>query len=129
MKNKILLLAALSTLLLIGCNNTNNNSSGGNNGGSSQPKEELVTVYFYADYNQKMLENVYFSCKVTNGSLITNIPDNPTEPLYPEFPVFKGWSYKELIADEGDLWNFQTDKVNTQQNTFDLFGFWAAEGE
>ena len=131
MKKKVLLLAVLSTFLLIGCGKSNNNSSSGGKDSSSGggQKEEFVTVNFYADYNQKAIENVYYSCKVKNGSLITDIPNNPTEALYPDFPVFKGWSYKELIADEGDLWNFATDKVNTKYNTFDLYGYWVVEGE
>ncbi len=128
MKKKALLLVALSTFMLIGCKNANNNSTS-DDSGSGGKKEELITVNFYADYNQKAINNVYYSCKVQNGGLITDIPDNPTEALYPEFPVFKGWSYKELIADEEDLWNFTTDRVNTKYNTFDLFGYWAAEGE
>lgn len=130
MKKKVLLLAVLSTFLLLGCKNgQNGSSSGGSNSGSNQPTEDLVTVNFYLDYNQKIVKNIYHSCKVANNSLITDIPSVPTEAPYPEFPVFKGWSYKELIASEDDLWDFTTDKVNTNNNVMDLYGYWAAEGE
>ncbi len=128
MKKKILVLAALSILMLIGCGKNGNNSSSGG-GDSSGPKEDLITVNFYLDYNQKAIKNIYHTCKVKNGSVITNLPPTPTEAPYPEFPVFKGWSYKELIASEEDLWDFTTDKIDTKSTVFELYGYWAAEGE
>jgi hypothetical protein len=122
--NKILLLSILSLSLLTACQDTNN--GGGNN---DKPKGEEITVYFYADYNQKPIGNVYYQCKVYNGELIKDVPSDPSEPLYPDFPNFKGWSVKELIASDEDLWDFSTDIVDIKSNSLDLFGFWAAEGE
>ena len=91
--------------------------------------EKKVTVEFYADYNQVLAGNVYFTTQVDNGSLITEKPANPTESNYPEFPVFKGWSNKEIIDNLDELWNFELDIVVCNSGTFKLYGIWVAQGE
>ena len=126
MKKKLILLAVLSSLFLTGCPGPDNGEGGG---GNNNDNRQEVTVKFYADYNQKVINNVYYTCKVYNGDRITDIPADPAESYYPEFPNFKGWSLKELIGSEEDLWNFATDIVDTTDNTMYLFGYWAAEGE
>ena len=122
--NKILLLSILSLSLFTACQGTNN--GGGNN---DKTKGDEITVYFYADYNQKPIGNIYYQYKVFNVELSKDVPSDPSEPLYPDFPNFKGWSVKELIASDEDLWDFSTDIVDIKSNSLDLFGFWAAEGE
>jgi len=132
MKKSLMFLSILSVAFLVGCTNSKGGQSGGGDqgGGSDTPAvEDEVTVNFYLDYNQKPVGNIYKKVKVARGGLITDVPANPTTPLYPEFPVFKGWSYKELISSDEDLWDFSVDKVNTQFNSFDIFGIWVAEGE
>ena len=88
-----------------------------------------MTVTFYADYNQKIIKNIYYECTVQNGELINDKPNKPTEAPFPEFPNFKGWSSKEIIDDDKDLWDFSTDKVISKTSSFELFGIWVAEGE
>ena len=126
MKKSLVLLAILTSFSLVACDP---NQGGGGGGGNNNDSRQEITVKFYGDYNQKVIENVYYTCKVYKGDKITDIPADPTEPFYPEFPVFKGWSVKELIGSEEDLWNFATDIVDTDDNTMYLFGYWAAEGE
>ena len=127
MKKLLFLLPLLSISLLIGCTPSGGQSSGKTS--SESYFEGEITVNFYVDYNQKIVGNVYYSTTMENGNLITDKPEDPTEPLYPEFPVFKGWSYKEIIGSDEDLWDFSTNVVKSKNNTFDLFGIWVAEGE
>ena len=63
-----------------------------------------------------------------NGSKL-EAPATPTKAPMPEFPVFLGWSYKEIINDKKDLWDFSKDTVQTDETSFNLFGIWVAQGE
>ena len=123
MKRSYLLLSLLSLTLLVGCNKSGKSSE------EPLPFEGEVTITFYADYNQKIVKNVYYECTVQNGELITDKPNKPSEAPFPEFPNFKGWSSKEIIDDDKDLWDFSTDKVISKTASFELFGIWVAEGE
>lgn len=139
--NKLLLLSVLSLGLLMGCTGNNNPSqSGGNSGNESESDnpsssssepiiEKKVTVNFYLDYNHVSNDQIIFTTQVDNGGLISEKPTNPTEAPYPEFPVFKGWSKKEIIDDINDLWNFESDIVIANSGVFSLYGIWVAEGE
>ena len=126
MKKRFVLLAVLTSFFLTACPNP---GGGGGGGGGNKDNRQEITIKFYGDYNQKVIDNDYYTCKVYNGDKITDIPADPAEPFYPDFPVFKGWSVKELIGSEEDLWDFATDIVDTTDNTMYLFGYWAAEGE
>ena len=133
---KLLLLSILSLGLLVGCTNTNNpsnnqsDSDDTSNVSSSEPIiEKKVTVNFYLDYNHVSNDQIIFTTQIDNGGLITEKPANPTEAPYPEFPVFKGWSKREIIDDVNDLWNFETDIVVANSGVFSLYGIWVAEGE
>ena len=90
----------------------------------------VVTVRFYIDYNhQSTAEDIYYSCQVKNGSLITDKPTDPQNSNYSEFPNFKGWSEKEIIDNYDDLWNFDTDLMNSTMQVFRIYGIWMAPGE
>ncbi len=127
MKTTTKVLTLLSLLFSFSaCQKTeeNNNSSG-----DSKPVEETkITVKFYVDYTRTSEKDIYYTYETTNGSLLTPPNENP-EPIYPEFPVFKGWSHKEIIDDLEDIWDFSTDKIETTSKTFNMFGIWMAEGE
>ena len=133
--NKLVLLSVLSLGLLVGCtNNTpSNNQSGSDNPSSSSSSEPIiekkVKVNFYLDYNHVSDDQIIFTTQIDNGGLITEKPNNPTEAPYPEFPVFKGWSKREIIDDISELWNFETDVVVANSGVFSLYGIWVAEGE
>ena len=143
MKKQLFALLALSTLTMVACkgfgpnsgdkseniSQTDSSSSESSSSEESTIIERKVTVNFYLDYNQVAAGKIYFTTEVDNGGLILEQPANPTEAPYPEFPVFKGWSAKEIINNENELWNFATDKVVTNQGTFSIYGFWVAEGE
>ena len=136
MKRVLFSLLVLSSIALTGCiepsgTSDSNQSSQTTSQTSSSTSivERKVTVNFYLDYNQVLAGNVYFTTQVDNGSLITEKPANPTESNYPEFPVFKGWSNKEIIDNLDDLWNFDVDIVIGNSGTFNLFGIWVAQGE
>ena len=121
-----LLLVATSFVSLAGCKKS---SGGGGGGGSSGGNTDgTITVNFYADYNQLNEKNVYVTQNVKNGAKLTK-PADPTKAPMPEFPVFLGWSYKEIIDDKKDLWDFSTDTVQTNEPSFNLFGIWVAQGE
>ena len=141
MKKQLLSLLSLS-LILAGCtgwdNLPNNSSNSSNNSSSSQTSssssstivERKVTVKFYLDFTLVAAGDVYYTVEVDNGGLIPAKPDDPTESPFPgEYPVFKGWSRKEIINDDADLWNFATDKVVANKGEFAIFGIWVAEGE
>ena len=87
-----------------------------------------VTVNFYRDYNYTHYRVRYYRTTVKNGELITDVPATPEAPL-PEFPVFIGWSTKEITDDyENDIWNFETDRVMLYNaDTINFYGIWAAE--
>lgn len=112
-----------STLIVTGCNK----KSGGGSGGGGSTDDGKIEVNFYADYNQLSAKNPCHTVRVKNGSKLT-APSTPEAPM-PEFPVFLGWSYKEIINDKKDLWNFSTDVVQTDEPTYNIFGIWVAEGE
>ena len=133
--NKLLLLSVLSLGLLMGCTGNNNPSQGGSGSDDTSSSssesiiEKKVTVNFYLDYNHVSKDQIVFTTQVDNGGLISEKPANPTEAPYPEFPVFKGWSKKEIIDDINDLWNFESDIVIANSGVFSLYGIWVAEGE
>ena len=133
--NKLLLLSVLSLGLLMGCTGNNNPSQGGSGSDDTSSSssesiiEKKVTVNFYLDYNHVSKDQIIFTVEVDNGGLISEKPTNPTEAPYPEFPVFKGWSKKEIIDDINDLWNFESDIVIANSGVFSLYGIWVAEGE
>ena len=133
--NKLLLLSVLSLGLLMGCAGNNNPSQGGSGSDDTSSSssesiiEKKVTVNFYLDYNHVSKDQIIFTVEVDNGGLINEKPTNPTEAPYPEFPVFKGWSKKEIIDDINDLWNFESDIVIANSGVFSLYGIWVAEGE
>ncbi len=133
--NKLLLLSVLSLGLLMGCTGNNNPSQGGSGSDDTSSSssesiiEKKVTVNFYLDYNHVSKDQIIFTVEVDNGGLISEKPANPTEAPYPEFPVFKGWSKKEIIDDINDLWNFESDIVIANSGVFSLYGIWVVEGE
>ena len=92
------------------------------------PVAHMVTVNYYIDYNSLDSETVYHTETVKNGSKLTK-PNDPTIAPFPEFPYFLGWSAKEIIDDNSDLWNFSTDIVNTDEDVFNLFGIWVSEDD
>ena len=122
--------------LMCGCSGTNKGGGGSGGGGGGgqggEPAvEEVVTVNFYADFNQKPAKNIYYVQKVKFGNKVVE-PDHPTTPSDPAYPVFKGWSAKEIIDDEADLFDFNT--ILTEDNVsytkvLDIFGIWVAQGE
>ena len=143
-KNKLLVLTALASMaLLSACNNGTNPSpsgSGGGGGGDSSADDGKITVNFYIDFNtgnankewtiggSDNAPETYAVQRVENGSKVSK-PEDPKTPPFSEFPVFLGWSKKEVIDNKNDLWNFDTDTINTDTKTFSLYGCWAAEGE
>ena len=111
-------------------NQSSESSSGEKESSSSSTIiEKKVTVNFYLDFNQLESKNIYYTTEVDNGGLITSLPPTPTVSNYPDFPVFKGWSKKEIIDDVNDLWDFSSDTVVANSGTLNLFGIWVAEGE
>ena len=134
-KIKVLLIApALLTLAIMGCKKNNNNSNSENSGDNSSSSIVIdptldVTVNFYIDYNNTHYKLRYYQTTVKNGSLITDVPATPTAPSE-DFPVFKGWSTKEITDDyANDIWNFSTDKVQQESTNLvlDLYGIWGAQ--
>ena len=134
---KLSLLLLFASFSLIGCRGKNNNPSdgggeGGKDGGETEPVIDPtldITVNYYLDYNQVAAKNIYSVISVKNGSKLEK-PDDPANPPLPEFPVFKGWSKKEVIDNVSDLWNFDVDVVSvTSGTTLNLFGIWVAQGE
>ena len=131
LKRLALAMLLLASPLLASCNN-----GGGSSGSGVTPPTSsgdiptgYVRVYFYADFNQQMSGEYLSTVDVEKGSKVSK-PDNPTAPM-PDFPVFLGWSYKELINDKNDLWDFSKDVIEPTDgsNVFNLYGIWAAEGE
>lgn len=132
MKKRFIPLFLLLPLVFTGCANSKKGEEGkdGEDGGDT-PSEELVTVNFYLDFNQKPAKIIYYTEKVSFGSKITK-PADPASPIDPAYPVFKGWSTKEIIDDEKDLFDFNTklteDNVSYTK-IFEVFGIWVAQGE
>lgn len=125
------ILCLLAPLFLASCGGRS--SSGG---GSSTPTQDptfdpsddtQIQVKFYLDYNKINLDEIYATKVIKRGSKVSE-PTKPTEAPSSDFPVFLGWSAKEIIDDKKDLWNFST-KITTDENVFNLFGIWVAEGE
>ena len=130
MKKKLFISLLAIPFVLSGCFliNRNSNNSGKN---SSIDEDEQITVTFYLDLNQKIAKNVYNKQVLTWNDKITK-PTDPTEGLDPANPVFKGWSMKEIIDDDADLFDFNTKLTEDIVDSFmtvDLFGIWVAEGE
>ena len=127
-KLSIALLVMTSFLGLVACNRSSGGGSGGGGGNGGGSEDGKIQINFYVDYNQLNSKNVYHTYRVANGSKLTK-PADPTEAPMPEFPVFLGWSYKEIIDNKADLWDFSKDTVQTIEPSFSLFGIWVAEGE
>ena len=132
-KLSIALLVMASFLGLAACgNNSGGGSGGGGSGGGDSgggtEDDGKIQINFYADFNQLNSKNVYHTYRVENGSKLTKPADPTTAPL-PEFPVFLGWSVREIVDNKEDLWDFSTDVVQTEEKTFNLFGIWVAQGE
>jgi len=119
---KILLvsLMAMTAFMAVGCKKSSSDSE----------DDGKIQVNYYLDYNQITAGEIYYSYRVENNSKLQE-PDRPTEGKFPEFPIFKGWSKKEVIDNMDELWNFSTDvmKVKEGIKTFNLFGIWVAQGE
>ena len=129
----LFLIPALGAMLLTGCKK--NKPSGESSEESSSISSIIidptldVTINFYKDFNYTHYKVRYYQTTVKNGSLITDVPPTPEAPSE-DFPVFKGWSLKEITDDyEHDIWNFATDKVAVDSNspTLSFYGIWAAE--
>lgn len=127
MKKSTLVLALLAPMMLLsGCKK----KGGGQVDPPKPPIPEItVTCNFYLDYNSQSPKTKYYTTTVQNGELIANPPANPTEAPFEEFPVFKGWSTSEIIDDDSKIWNFATDKVESQYSTLNFFGIWVALGD
>ena len=139
---KLSLLLLLASFSLVACTSSRNNNSDGktdddsgqtvNPGGDDGDKIDptvKITVNYYLDYNQLAAKVIYYTEEVQNGSKLTK-PGDPSKGNFPEFPVFKGWSTKEVIDNVSDLWDFDKDVVSvTSGKTFNLFGIWVATGE
>ena len=125
---KFVMLLALTSLMVVGCKGNKSSNTDTSNIGD----EGDITVKFYLDFNQLAVDNVYEEYLVYNNSKLKE-PTRPTSeqaPL-PEFPVFKGWSTKQIIDDDKDLWDFSKDVINVDDTVteFKLYGFWASQGE
>ena len=129
----LVILSIASAIALVGCSctaqpNGNSGGGGGSNTSTSNVNKNDITVNFYADFNQVLSKNVFQSYTVHNGDKLTKPTNNPEAP-YPEFPVFLGWSAKEIIDDKADLWDFENDYVDTAGKTWNMYGIWVAQGE
>ena len=134
MKKNLLLISLLSlTLLFTGCTRDgggNTGSNSGNNTGASNPTSTSqdttvdISVTFYVDYNDVTATGVFATQVVKNGDKITN-PGTPSEAPFEEFPNFLGWSAKEIIDDDADLWDFANDIVSVSiGNKLSIYGIW-----
>lgn len=134
-KLKLLLLAPALLTLVVACRGRDGAKSSSSSDEESSSSSIVidptldVTVNFYIDYNNTHYKLRYYQTTVKNGSLITDVPANPTAPSE-DFPVFKGWSTKEITDDyENDIWNFATDRVQQASTNLvlDFYGIWAAQ--
>ena len=131
MKKLSLLLVGLATIALTACIQKKNPSGNSNSGDTPSINPNLdIVVNFYLDFNQVDAGNIYETKTVKNGSTV-EAPTTPTsaQAPMPEFPVFLGWSKKEIIDDKKDLWNFETDKIETFGTKYSLYGIWVSQGE
>lgn len=133
----LMLIPALGAMLITGCKKNNQPSTDGSEESSVTSSSSSiivdptldVTVNFYKDFNHTHYSVRYYRTTVKNGSLITDVPPNPEAPSE-DFPIFKGWSTKEVTDDYvNDIWNFATDKVEQDSNSLvlNLYGIWAAQ--
>ena len=129
-KSALLLIVPALMALVVGCKNKNGGESSSELSSSISIDETLdITVNFYIDFNNTHYKSRYYQTTVKNGSLITDIPANPSAPSS-DFPVFKGWSEKEVTDDYAkDIWDFSVKKVQQESNspTLNLYGIWAAQ--
>ena len=129
MKKALLILPLVTLFALTGCRRHHHDSYTEITGTDTVDiKQDEVRVDFYLDYNQVDAKNIYVSYVIKKGTHVKE-PKKPTTPPMPEFPVFKGWSKKEIIDNYQDLWNFDRDVVDTLGNVFNLYGIWVCEGE
>ena len=121
MKRKLLLglLPALLAMSVTGC--------GGDDEDSGEKLPENVVVTFYIDFNQPNSDESYATQTIKQGEKVT-APATPTEAPFKEFPVFLGWSQKEVIQSKDDLWNFDST-ITSKTGTFSIYGIWVAKGE
>ena len=124
-----LISAGLLSMALVGC------------GKKSSKKETEDGIVF----------GPYYSVVVKNGAKVKK-PKNPSGPLYAEFGTFLGWSRYEIVESESQLWDFDNDLVEIDDDTiekvtvnfytdfntfkyvfeadvFNLFGVWKAQGD
>lgn len=121
MKKLFLPLIITLPFMLMACKDNNSSSR-------SIPEGEQITVTFYVDYNQKIAKNAYETYILTWGDKIKE-PKKPEQTLDPANPTFLGWSLKEVIDDQKDLFDFNTkisDDFVDSFMTIDLFGIWVA---
>ncbi len=90
--------------------------------------EDEVTVNFYPDFTSTLSTDIFYTVTLNNGDLLPVPPGTPAQK-FPELPVFKGWSDKEVIDDLNDLWDFKKDKLQSPTQIFNMYGIWMAEGE
>lgn len=93
-------------------------------GGVKVDKSKTITINFYVDYNYAAEGNIYHTCSVYLNAKITDVPENPTENIFNDFPNFIGWSTYQIINDTKDLWNFDKDIVQTTYSSLSLYGIW-----
>ena len=119
---KVALLALLPSLFAL--------SMTGCKGEEDQPGSlpDNVTVNFYIDFNQVDSGETYYTVTIGQGERV-NAPDKPTEAPFEEFPVFIGWSDKEIVNSTNDLWDFNKNTITSKTGTCALYGIWVAEGE
>ena len=121
MKRKLLLglLPALLAMSVTGC------SGGDDDTGEKLPENVVVT--FYIDFTQQDGEEYYAVQTIKQGEKVV-APETPTQSQFKEFPVFLGWSEKEIIDNKQDLWNFD-NTITSKTGTFSIYGIWVAKGE
>ncbi len=127
---KLGLITLLSAASLLAACTGGTTSSSSAQSSSAAPYVGTVKVYFYIDFTQPDSGEYYDMKEIQNGNVVA-APSNPTTPKFEEFPVFLGWSEKELISSKDDLWDFSKDIVNISEGetSFSLYGIWVAQGE
>lgn len=131
MKKSLLGLALLAPLMLLGGCKKKSPGPVTPPGPTPDPIDPTlkVTCNFYIDFNHYNHKTRYFQTIVMNDNLIEEVPPTPTEAPFEEFPVFLGWSTKEIVEDPSDIWNFATDKVESYYSTLSFYGIWVAVGD
>lgn len=107
------LFAVLASISMVSCG-----------GGKKIDTSVTITVNFYIDYNYAAEEIIYHTCDVYLNAKITDIPSNPDQNIFADFPNFLGWSSYQLINDVDDLWDFEKDIVDTTYSTLSIYGIW-----